>query len=128
MYLHLRPRFTNLFSRKMTAFLIFSSLVSGFLLLTQVMPFMRSAEAAATDLFFSEYIEGSSNNKALEIYNGTAAPVNLGALGYKVEMYFNGAVTPGLTANLTGTVPAGGTFVLAPTNANATILAAANQQ
>jgi hypothetical protein len=25
----------------------------------------------ASDLFFSEYIEGSSNNKALEIYNGT---------------------------------------------------------
>jgi len=25
----------------------------------------------ASDLFFSEYIEGSSNNKALEIYNPT---------------------------------------------------------
>jgi predicted extracellular nuclease len=28
--------------------------------------------APALDLFFSEYIEGSSNNKALEIYNLTA--------------------------------------------------------
>ncbi|MBN1148956.1 MAG: hypothetical protein JXA78_16985, partial [Anaerolineales bacterium] len=27
------------------------------------------------DLFFSEYIEGSSNNKALEIYNGTGAEI-----------------------------------------------------
>ncbi|BAU09037.1 hypothetical protein CEN41_24170 [Fischerella thermalis CCMEE 5330] len=27
------------------------------------------------DLFFSEYIEGSSNNKALEIYNGTGAAI-----------------------------------------------------
>ena len=29
------------------------------------------------DLFFSEYIEGSSSNKALEIYNPTDAPINL---------------------------------------------------
>ena len=32
------------------------------------------AFAASNDLFFSEYVEGSSNNKALEIYNGTGAP------------------------------------------------------
>jgi len=30
-----------------------------------------------TDLFFSEYAEGSSNNKYLEIYNGTGAEVSL---------------------------------------------------
>ena len=29
----------------------------------------RPAAQGPTDLFFSEYIEGSSNNKALEIYN-----------------------------------------------------------
>ena len=29
------------------------------------------------DLYFSEYIEGSSNNKALEIFNGTGATVDL---------------------------------------------------
>ncbi|MCK4640784.1 MAG: lamin tail domain-containing protein, partial [Candidatus Marinimicrobia bacterium] len=31
----------------------------------------------APAVFFSEYIEGSSNNKALEIYNGTDAAINL---------------------------------------------------
>ena len=35
------------------------------------------AFAASNDLFFSEYVEGSSNNKALEIYNGTGAPIDL---------------------------------------------------
>ena len=30
-------------------------------------------QTASTELFFSEYIEGSSNNKALEIFNGTGA-------------------------------------------------------
>ncbi len=33
--------------------------------------------AAPTELFFSEYIEGSSYNKALEIYNGTGSPSTL---------------------------------------------------
>ena len=33
------------------------------------------AQAASTELFISEYIEGSSHNKALDIYNGTGAPV-----------------------------------------------------
>ncbi len=35
------------------------------------------ALAQPTELFISEYIEGSSNNKAIEIYNGTGAAVNL---------------------------------------------------
>lgn len=47
---------------------------------------------AATDLFFSEYIEGSSNNKAVEIYNGTGQTINL--LGYSIKSYVNGATTP----------------------------------
>ncbi len=33
--------------------------------------------AQPTDIFISEYIEGSSNNKAIEFYNGTGAPINL---------------------------------------------------
>ena len=42
----------------------------------------------ALDLFFSEYGEGSSNNKWLEIYNPTNAAIDLS--GYKVELYTNG--------------------------------------
>jgi hypothetical protein len=85
------------------------------------------ALAAPSDLFFSEYIEGTSNNKALEIYNGTAAPVDLAAGGYAVQMYFNGAATAGLTINLTGTVAAGDVFVLAQASASPVILAQADQ-
>ena len=33
------------------------------------------------DLFFSEYGEGSSNNKYIEIYNSTANPVDLSSYG-----------------------------------------------
>ncbi len=80
-----------------------------------------------TDLFFSEYIEGSSNNKALEIYNGTGAAINLGTGGYNVQMFFNGSASAGLTINLTGTVAAGDVFVLANSGAVAAILAQADQ-
>ena len=33
--------------------------------------------AAPTELFVSEYVEGSSNNTALELFNGTGATVTL---------------------------------------------------
>ena len=86
-----------------------------------------SSQAQPTDLFFSEYVEGSSNNKAIEIYNGTASAVDLTAGGYTLMFYFNGGTTASFTLALSGTVPAGGTWVVAPTNANATILGVANQ-
>lgn len=83
--------------------------------------------AAPTDLFVSEYIEGSSNNKAIEIFNGTGAPVDLVAGGYVLQMYFNGSTSAGLTINLTGTVADGDVFVLAQSSAGAAILAQADQ-
>jgi predicted extracellular nuclease len=88
---------------------------------------LQPAGAASTDLFFSEYIEGTSNNKALEIFNGTGAPVNLTTGLYSVAMYFNGASSPGLTINLNGTVQPGDVFVVAQTLASSTILAQADQ-
>src|SRR5438093_4288947 len=82
---------------------------------------------AASDLFFSEYIEGSSNNKALEIFNGTDTAVDLVASGYNVQMFFNGSVSAGLTINLVGTIAPNDVFVLAQSSANAAILAQADQ-
>ncbi|MDD5766223.1 MAG: lamin tail domain-containing protein [Candidatus Marinimicrobia bacterium] len=43
----------------------------------------------AGDLFFSEYIEGSSNNKAIEIYNASGAAVDLSH--YTVKAANNGS-------------------------------------
>ena len=77
------------FNRKLAVFLTIFSLLAGYLVLPpQFTSLVPTAEAAGTELFFSEYIEGSSNNKAVEIYNPTAASVNLATLGYKIEMYF----------------------------------------
>lgn len=83
--------------------------------------------ATPTELFISEYIEGSSNNKAIEISNLTGAPVDLGAGDYDLKIYFNGSASVGLTIQLTGTVASGDVHVVAQSSANATILAAADQ-
>ena len=82
-------------------------------------------EAAPTDLIISEVIEGSSNNKAIEIANPTALTVDLAA--YSVVMYFNGSATAGLTIPLTGTVAAGDVHVVAQASAVPAILAVADQ-
>ena len=81
----------------------------------------------ATDLYFSKYGEGSSNNKFLEIYNGTGAPVDLA--DYSVELYANGAATATNTQTFAaGTIiAAGDVYVLRNGSAaNAAIIAAAD--
>ena len=85
-----------------------------------------AAHAAPVELFFSEYIEGSSNNKALEIYNGTGAPVTLTGT-YDVQIFANGSALPTATIPLTGTVADGDVFVLAQVNAVAAILTQTDQ-
>lgn len=97
------------------------------LLFLLALPLAAPAGAAATDLILSELVEGSSNNKAVEIYNGTGAPVDLAASGYTLQFYFNGGTTANFTLALSGTIADGEAFVVAPSNANATILAAADQ-
>jgi|GEM_PF-952007 hypothetical protein len=84
------------------------------------------AGGTASDLFISEYVEGSSNNKAVEIFNGTGSSVNLGTAGYTVRVYANGSTSP-TTITLSGTVAHNDVFVLANSSANAAILAQADQ-
>ena len=57
-------------------------------------------------IFISEYVEGWSNNKALEIYNPTSAPIDLSQ--YFVARYSNGATTATVAnaVQLSGTVGA----------------------
>lgn len=74
----------------------------------------------ATDLMISEYIEGSSNNKAVELYNGTDQTIDLAA--YELAVYFNGSVSAGLTLNLTGSVAPGDVYVVAHSSAAEAVL------
>jgi predicted extracellular nuclease len=85
------------------------------------------ANAAPTELFISEYVEGTSNNKAIEIYNGTGVPVNLNAGGYGLFYYFNGNPVSTLAIPLTGTVANSDVYVVAQSTASPAILAQADQ-
>ncbi len=86
----------------------------------------------ASDLFFSEYIEGSSNNKALEIYNPTSQAVNLG--DYVIKSANNGSGWGSLSSGpdtryvlpLTGTLGAGEVLVLANAASDPIVLAIAD--
>jgi hypothetical protein len=81
-----------------------------------------SSAAAPTDLIISEYVEGSSNNKYIEIYNGTAAPIALS--GYQLSLYVNGSSSPSSAGTLTGTIAPGGTAVFR--NSSATVYGGAS--
>ena len=96
------------------------------LMLTASFGISSPAKAAATDLFISEYIEGSSFNKAIEIYNGTGSPVDMGVGLYTLELYSNGASTVSQSIALTGTIADGDVYVLAHGSADAAILAEAD--
>jgi hypothetical protein len=85
---------------------------------------VKAAEAVQptlpTDLFFSEYIEGSSNNKAFEIFNGTGSPIDLSI--YTVKLFGNGSPTATATQALSGTLANNDVYVISNASANATIL------
>ncbi len=102
-------------------------LALGATILVGVLAWAPGALAASPDLFISEYVEGSSNNKALEIFNDTGAPVDLASGSYNVQMFFNGSAAAGLTIDLAGTVADGDVFVLAQSTADPAILAVADQ-
>ncbi|MEW5249388.1 ExeM/NucH family extracellular endonuclease [Microbulbifer discodermiae] len=84
-----------------------------------------AVEAQASGLIISEYIEGSGNNKALEIYNGSGFPVDLS--GYSVRVFFNGSESAAANIALEGSLGDGEVFVLAHGDADATVLAEADQ-
>ncbi|MFD1602475.1 endonuclease [Flavobacterium artemisiae] len=64
----------------------------------------------ATELFFSEYIEGSGNNKALEIANNTGSSINMSIYSIKKQTNGAGSWSTGLT--LSGTLATGSKYVV----------------
>ena len=64
-----------------------------------------------SELFISEYVEGWSNNKALEIFNPTGSPIDLS--DYIVVRYSNGSTSADATnsVQLSGTIGANDVFV-----------------
>jgi len=76
------------------------------------------------NLFFSEYLEGTSNNKAIEIYNPTSTTADL--TQYRLIRSTNGGVSFS-TLQLNGSLAAGSTYLIMNPQADASLLARANQ-
>ena len=86
--------------------------------------FGKQSVRTPTDLFFSEYSEGSSNNKYIEIYNGTGSSVDLS--NYIIMQNSNGGPWDEYTDVLSGTLADGDVYVIANSSASPSILAEAD--
>lgn len=69
------------------------------------------------ELFISEYIEGSSSNKCIEIYNPTANDIDMAAGNYSISRFNNGSTSDAGPWALSGVVPAYGTYVICNSSA-----------
>jgi hypothetical protein len=81
-----------------------------YLLLVALVASAAVSAQCTTDLFFSEYIEGLGNNKAVEIYNPTGAAINLN--GYVLYRYNNGSSTASDSLFPQGIIASNDVFVI----------------
>ena len=84
---------------------------------------------AQANLIISEYVEGSSSNKAVELYNTSGAELSLD--GYSISLYSNGngdLASPNNTLALTGTLAANATYVIVNSRAVDELKAKANTE
>ncbi|MEL7478551.1 MAG: ExeM/NucH family extracellular endonuclease, partial [Pseudomonadota bacterium] len=82
---------------------------------------------AQAQLIISEYVEGSSSNKAVELYNTSGAELSLD--GYTISLYSNGngdLAAPTQTLTLTGTLAANATYVIINSGSNDALKAKAD--
>ncbi len=83
-----------------------------------------TALSVFSDLIISEYVEGTSNNRAIEIYNGTGASVNLAT--YSLKKQNNGVGSFASELVLSGTIANNSTYVIANSGGSSPLLALAN--
>lgn len=84
-----------------------------------------SGEEVQTDgLIISEYVEGSSLNKAIELFNGTSQTVDLSQ--FDLQRFSNGG-TDGQSIGLTGEVAPGETYTIVNNQASVAFLNVADQ-
>jgi predicted extracellular nuclease len=79
---------------------------------------VASAQEAHT-LLITEYVEGTSFNKAIEVTNTGESPVDLS--GYLVEVYNNGSTSTSSNDGLAGTLAPGASFVYGSSRAVFTV-------
>jgi endonuclease I len=91
---------------------------------TNLPPGSGSGSTVSSELFISEYIEGSGENKAIELANFTGSSINLSQ--YSLQRDANGGGSWSGTIALSGSLPTGEVYVVTKTTANAAIRAQAD--
>ncbi|MEI6753771.1 MAG: endonuclease [Paludibacter sp.] len=81
-------------------------------------------EQHAGDLIIATYVEGSSWNKAIELYNGTGKTLDLSR--YSLQKQSNGAGPVAYTLKLTGSLVTGKSYVIVHKQSAADLMAKAN--
>ena len=73
---------------------------------------LQAQDPECVEIFISEYVEGWSNNKAIELYNPTDETVDLS--NYRLERYSNGSTTAPIDKrlDLTGMMPPLSVYVI----------------
>jgi len=100
--------------KQTTKYFLFALLLTVF--------FIQNTFSQTEDLFFSEYIEGSGDNKAIEIFNGTGEDINLS--NYQVWKIGNGGEwTENTPLDLSGTLLNNDVYVICNNSSDANILA-----
>ncbi|MBI9070566.1 MAG: endonuclease [Melioribacteraceae bacterium] len=89
--------------------------LNSFLVFMIVFNFNLNAQTVS-DLFISEYVEGSSYNKYLEIFNGTGNSIDLSE--YQIRLYANGSTAATITNTLSGTIANNSVVVYRNSSAN----------
>lgn len=83
------------------------------------------ASPVYAQLMFSQYIDGSSNRKGLEIYNPDASTVNLA--DYEIQQFTNGSTTKSATFALQGSLASKVKYVVGRTELQTEIGSKVNQ-
>ena len=84
---------------------------------------LAASSIASADLIISEYVEGSSYEKAIELYNSSDSAVDLA--DYQLVKFSNGSETSTSSLQLSGSLPAGATYVIAHSRASEALQAKA---
>ena len=82
--------------------------------------FIITGIQTADDLFISEYIEGSSYNKAIELCNATGSTIDLSV--YALKIYYNGSNNPQNQTFLSGSLGTNDVYVITHSSANPLLL------
>lgn len=77
------------------------------------MALMGCGFSAHAELMFSQYVDGSSNRKGLEIYNPGATSADLSQ--YRIKIFSNGATTATFSVSLQGVLAAKGEYLVGRT-------------